>query len=129
MMNQKTFLNDVHLCKVKIVQREEQRAELERQKKHLRPETYKRISRNINNAIKADSRHIKEIEDIINAHPHELQRTILYEKYVQGISLLKIAERLNYSAAYICAEHTKAMKIINKKDPEADGAGFHISIA
>lgn len=115
--SKKTILDGIALCRAKIERREAQRAELERLKKHVKPETYKRVLRDITEENKTSRKTQKRIEAIIEKHPHELQRKILYCKWVQGMKLQDIADELAYSENHIAREHGRAMKTINEKYP------------
>lgn len=45
-----------------------------------------------------------------------LENKILYYKYVEGLTLESIAEKLNYSASYIYKKHAEIMRMIKFAD-------------
>ena len=116
-MAYKSILSKIGVCQARIEGRERQREELERLKKVVRPETYKRVSRTIREAIRTNKTEQRKVIAIIEKHPHELQREILFYKWMQGRTLPEIAELLNYSDGHIIREHGKAIKEINEKYP------------
>ena len=113
----KTVLNSISVCRAKIERREKQLAELERVKGIIKPETYKRVKADICRDIGANTKKLQETRAIIEDHPHELQRKILYCKWVRGMKLQDIADELAYSENHIARQHGRAMKTINEKYP------------
>jgi DNA-directed RNA polymerase specialized sigma24 family protein len=60
-------------------------------------------------AIAEGMRFLLEIEDVIAELPDELWRVVLRRKYIDGQSLNKMAEALNYSEKHIKRFHNRAI--------------------
>ena len=112
---EKTVLNGIGLCRAKIERRERQREELEKVKGIIKPETYRRVKADIYRDIQTSTKKLQETRAIIENHPHELQRKILYYKWEEGKTLPEIAEMLLYCVDYINKQHAKAIREINLK--------------
>ena len=118
-----TILDDIKLCQLKIRGRIQERETLQELKKHVRPDTYSRITRNIKQAIAKERAREKELIAIIDENPNELQRKVLYYKYVKGYTVENVAGALGYSDAYMRQVFCLAMKDIRRKYPAGDPAG------
>ena len=122
-MKIETIFSNIGICKVKIERRERQREELEILKPYIKSETYNKVNADILKDIEESKKELQKLESIIENHPHELQRKILYCRWVQGMTLQEIADTLTYSERYIARQHANAIKEINRKyqpDPSSE---------
>ena len=112
-----TILDEIKFCQLKIKGRLEEREVLQALRQHVDPETYQRISRNIDEAIAKERARQNEIIGIINAIPNELQRKLLYYKYVKGYTVEDVAGVMGYSIAYMRNVFCLAMRDIRRNYP------------
>ena len=81
-----TIFDNLRLYRIRIEQRQEEIQELEHLKKHLQPETYRRIK------------------------AHALQRKVIYYRWVKEYRAEDVASLMGYADAYIRAVYWHGMK-------------------
>ena len=105
-----TIFDNLRLYRIRIEQRQEEIQELEHLKKHLQPETYRRIKAHALQVIKADREARDKLIAIINAHPDALQRKVIYYRWVKEYRAEDVASLMGYADAYIRAVYWHGMK-------------------
>lgn len=107
------ILEGIPVYKGRIERRREELEYLEAVKKHITPQTYNRVKRNAEKAIAKSEQEYNKILEVLNGIPHELKRKIIIMRYVNGLSLIQVADTLAYSETHINHLHAEAMKELN----------------
>ena len=117
-----SYLQYISLYNTIIDQRKRELAALEAIKGHIREETYKRIRKAIKAVICRHEKELAAIMAMIEGHPNQLERQVIFYKWVEGYKIADLEYKLNYSLDYLQQVHARAKKNFDNEHPVKEGA-------